>query len=470
VIVDLEPLEGTASLRSRFAQPGYLLTFVTERGKLMAQVAGGVLLLMLIFILLVPRSYTGKSVVLIDPRKQEAIKGDPVLSGIDPDDKIIETEVQMIQSRSIAQQVGEDLNLKADAYFMHPSGGLLHSIKSLIAGEDTVDDQNRIMTDNLLRGLDVERVGTSYAIQISWSGKSSEKAARIANQFAQRYVINQIDVKDAATSEVNRKIRDRLSDLRKQLADAEARQLAYRQRTGLISAMDANNHSMALAGLNEASALARAQAAEQRALLAAANRQRGEASPAAQASPAVQALRAQAASIGAQAAMLNARYGPQNPAVIQINEQQRQINALLGQEVNRAIRGAREAARSTANAASQRAGASDAALASVEGALGANAASLARLAALDREVAGLSTLYNTYLQRYNETGVNIGLQTPDARIVSRAVPSLNASFPNVPLLLALGILLAVFAAIGTAITAELILLLRMRRQEAALVA
>jgi polysaccharide biosynthesis transport protein len=470
VIVDLEPMEGTASLRSRFAQPGYLVTFVTERGKLMAQVAGGVMLLVLLFVLLAPRSYTGKSVVLIDPRKQEAVAGDPVLSGIDPDDKIIETEAQMIQSRSIAQQVGEDLNLKRDSEFMRGSGGLISSIKSLFAGEETVDDQNRIMTDKLLEGLDVDRIGTSYAIEVKWTGKDSAEAAKIANQFAQRYVINQIDVKDAATSEVNRKIRDRLTDLRKQLADAEARQLAYRQRTGLVSAMDAGNHSLTLSGLNEQAALARAEAAEQRALLAAANRQRGEAAPAAQASPAVQALRAQAATIGAQAAMLNARYGPNNPAVIQINEQQRQINAALNQEVSRAIRGAREAARSAAAAAAQKAGSSDGSLGSVQGSLGANSAALAKLAALDREVAGLSTLYNTYLSRYNETGVNIGLQTPDARVVSRAVPAFNASFPNVPLTLALGILLAIFAAVGAAIVAELILLLRMRRQEAVLVA
>ena len=470
MIVDLEPIEGSATLRQRFAQPGYIITFLHDRARLMAMVGGGVMLLFLLFVLLAPRSYTGKSVVLIDPRKQEAVAGDPVMSGIDPDDKIIETEEQMIQSRSIAQQVGEALKLKDDPNFMQRPGGVLHSLKALIAGSNVPDDPNRLMTDHLLKGLRVDRIGTSYAIQIGWTGKDSAQAARIANQFAQRYVINQVNVKDSATSEVNRKIRDRLTDLRQQLADAEARQLAFRQRTGLTSAMDAANHSMQLAGLGEASAVARAQAAEQRALAAAASRQSGAASPAAQASPAVTALRAQAATIGAQAALLNARYGPNNPAVIQINDQQREVNALLNQEVARSVAGAREAARSAASAASQRAGSSDASLAQARGALGSNSAALARLAALDREVTGLTTLYNGYLARYNETGVNIGLQTADARVVSQAVPSFNASFPNIPLVLALGIFLSVFAALGAAVIAELALLLRMKRQETALVA
>src|SRR5690606_7352666 len=110
-------------------------------------------------------------VVLIDPRKQEAVKSDPVLSGIDPDDKIVETEEQMIQSRSIAQKGGDDLNLKRDPAFTHPSIGILHSIKAMILGDDQPDDPNRVMTANLLGGLAVDRIGTSYAIRISWTGR-----------------------------------------------------------------------------------------------------------------------------------------------------------------------------------------------------------------------------------------------------------------------------------------------------------
>lgn len=473
MIVDLEPIEGAATLRDRFAQPGYLITFFSERGRLMAKVAGGILLAVILVILFAPRSYTAKSVVLVDPRKQEAIKTDPVVSGVNPgngslDDKVIESEEQMIESRSIAQQVGDDLNLKNDPNFSHY--GPLHWIKALIVGDDLPEDPNRIMTDNLLKGLDVDRIGTSYAIEIAWKGKDPVIAAKIANQFAKRYVTNQIDVKDRATAQVNRKIGDRLSQIRNQLADAEARELAYRQRTGLTTAMDVPNHSLELGNLSEAAALAKSDAAQQAALLAAANRERGAASPAAQASPAVQALRAQAAQIGAQAAQLNARYGPQNPAVIQINEQQREINAELNKEVARSISGAREAARAAATAAAERAGSANSSLGSATGLMGSNAVALAKLAALDREVTGLSTLYQTYQQRYNETGVNIGLQTPDARVISSAVPSLDASFPNIPLFLALGIFLAVFGALGTAIVAELLLLLRMKRQETALVA
>jgi uncharacterized protein involved in exopolysaccharide biosynthesis len=473
VIVDLEPIEGAATLRDRFAQPGYLITFLHERSRLMAKVAGGILLAVILFILFCPRSYTGKSVVLVDPRKQEAVKSDPVISGVNPgngslDDKVIESEEQMLQSRMIAQQVGTDLKLVSDPNFSHY--GPLHWIKALLVGDDLPEDPNRIMTDNLLKGLDVERVGTSYAIAVAWKGKDPIQAANIANQFARRYITNQVDVKDDATLQANQKIGRRLTELRNQLADAEARELAYRQRTGLTSAMDVPNHSLELANLNAAAAIAKSDAAQQAALLAAANRQQGAGAPAAQASPAVQALRAQAAQIDAQAAQLNARYGPANPMVIQINEQQRAMNAQLDQEVGQSIAGAREAAGAAAAGASQRAGSASSSLGAATGLMGSHNVALAKLAALEREVTGLSTLYQTYLQRYNETGVNVGLQTPDARIISRASPSLDASFPNLPLFAALGIFLAIFGALGTAIVAELLLLLKMKRQETALVA
>ena len=469
MIVDLEPLEGQAGLRNRFTQPGYLINFLTDRAKLMAMVAGGVLVLVLLYLLLAPREYTGKSMVLIDPRKQAPVTTDPVMSGLEPDAPIVETELQMITSRGLAEQVGRDLGLHRNPAFLAKSTGVIASIKDLVRG-DAPDDAIRVMTDRLLGGLKASRVGTSYAIQISWKGDDPTLAARVANQYAQRYIIEQIDVKDSATSQANVKLRDRLGEIRQQLADAEARLLAYKQRTGLVSAMDPGNNSLAIAGLNEQLAQARAQAAEQQALLAAAQRQRGATAPAAQASPAVQAIRAQSALVEAQAAQINARYGADHPLVQQVNQQRSEINRLLSQEIGRSITAAREAARATATAAAQRAGSSEASLSSVQGQFGRNSAATAKLAALEREVTGLATLYQSYLGRFNETGAEVGLQTPDARIISRAVPSLAASSPNIALTLALGILLAAFAALGAAIIAELLLFFRLKRQEAEIVA
>lgn len=469
MIVDLEPLEGQAAYRNRFTQPGYLINFLSDRARLMGIVAGGVMILVLLYLLLAPREYTGKSMVLIDARKQEAMTNDPVMSGVEPDAPIVESELQMITSRGLAEQVGKDLGLDRNAAFLAPSTGVLQFLKNILS-DGGPEDAGRVMTDRLLGGLKASRVGTSYAIQISWKGDDPTLAAQVANQYAKRYILNQIDVKDSVTSLVNTKLRDRLGEIRQQLSLAEGRLLAYKQRTGLVSAMDPGNSSLAIAGLNEQLAQSRAQAAEQQALYAAAQRQRGAAAPAAQASPAVQAIRAQSALVEAQSAQINARYGPDHPLVQQVNQQRAEINRLLNQEIGRSVSAAREAARATAMAAAQRAGASQSSLSTVQSQFGANTAASARLAALEREVTGLATLYQSYLGRFNETGAEVGLQSPDARVISRAVPSLSASSPNIALTLALGILLAAFAAIGAAIIAELLLFFRLKRQESQIVA
>ncbi|ATE64604.1 GumC family protein [Rhizorhabdus dicambivorans] len=469
MIVDLEPMEGSPAVRRRFAQPGYLFTFATERARLMGIVAGAVLALVLLYLLLATREYSARSMVIIDPRKQETTKSDPVLSGLEPDATVVETELQMLQSRSLAEQVGKDLGLDRDSSFVEPPSGLLHSLKSMVRGGEE-NDPNRAMTDKLLGGLKVARVGTSYAISINWSGDEPGLAARIANQYAQRYIINQVDTKDSATAQVNSKIRDRLDEIREQLTDAEAKVVAFRQKTGLISAMDPANSSIQISGLGQQMALARAQAAEQAALLAAAQRANGAASPAAQASQVIQALRAQQGGIEARAAELNTRYGPQHPLVQQVAEQQRDIQALIDGEVARANRAAQDAARAAASAAGSRAGSSASSLGAAQGSFAANNVATTRLAELERDAAALTALYQSYLSRYKETGVEVGMQTPDARIISRAVPPFDPSTPNVPLTIALGLLLALFAAIGAAIIAELMLFVKLKRDEAALVA
>jgi uncharacterized protein involved in exopolysaccharide biosynthesis len=419
--------------------------------------------------LLAPREYSGRSMVIIDPRKQEPTKSDPVLSGLEPDATVVETELQMLQSRSLAEQVGKDLGLDRDADFIQPPSGLLHTLKSIVRGEEE-DDPSRGMTDKLLGGLKVARVGTSYAISINWTGDDPNLAARIANQYAQRYIINQVDTKDSATAQVNSKIRDRLDEIRKQLADAEARVVAFRQKTGLISAMDPTNSSIQLSGLGQQVAMARAQAAEQAALLAAAQRASGASSPAAQASPAIQALRTQQGAIETRAAELNTRYGPQHPLVQQVAEQQRDMAAMIDREIARANRAAQDAARATASAAGSRAGSSASSLGAAKGSFAANNVATTRLAELERDAAALTELYQSYLSRYKETGVEVGMQTPDARIISRAVPPFDPSTPNIPLTLALGVLLALFAGIGAGIFAELMLFMRLKRNEAALAA
>lgn len=469
MIVDIEPLEGAPAVQRRFAQPGYLFTFASERARLMGIVAGAVLVMVLLYLLLASREYTGRSMVIIDPRKQEPTKSDPVLSGLEPDATVVETELQMLQSRSLAEQVGKDLGLDRDSEFVEPPSGVLHSLKALLRGEED-NDPNRAMTDKLLGGLKVARVGTSYAISIGWSGDEPGLAARIANQYAQRYIINQVDTKDSATAQVNSKIRDRLDEIRNQLADAEAKVVAFRQKTGLISAMDPANSSIQIGALGQQMALARAQAAEQAALLSAAQRANGAASPAAQASQAVQALRTQQGQIEARAAELNTRYGPQHPLVQQVAEQQRDIATMIAGEVARANRASQDAARAAASAAGSKAGSSASSLGAARGSFAANNVAATRLAELERDAAALTALYQSYLSRYKETGVEVGMQTPDARIISRAVPPFDPSSPNIPLTIALGILLALFAGIGAGIIAELILFMKLKRNEAALAA
>jgi capsular exopolysaccharide synthesis family protein len=73
---------------------------------------------------------------------------------------------------------------------------------------------------------------------------------------------------------------------------------------------------------------------------------------------------------------------------------------------------------------------------------------------LQRTADSLSTLYQTYLDRFKQTSSQQGIEQSDARVVSRAKLPTKASFPNVPLNAALGLVLAIAAALGATFLVE----------------
>ncbi|MBP0496240.1 GumC family protein [Pararoseomonas indoligenes] len=78
--------------------------------------------------------------------------------------------------------------------------------------------------------------------------------------------------------------------------------------------------------------------------------------------------------------------------------------------------------------------------------------------ALEREAASIRSLYESLLSRQKQVAAQVGVQQPDARIVSPAVPPARPAFPNKPLFLGVAAMLSAGAALGVA------LLLERRRQ------
>jgi len=91
---------------------------------------------------------------------------------------------------------------------------------------------------------------------------------------------------------------------------------------------------------------------------------------------------------------------------------------------------------------------------SVQGNLASNDSAQVQLRELEREAQASRTVYESFLQRYHELSDQGRLETSDVRIVSNATPPEAPSSPNVPLGVAIAVLVGLFAGVGLAVLLE----------------
>lgn len=391
--------------------------------------------------------YTAKSQVVIDARMQTAIDAragqGPVPKAADP--AMVDSEVEVIRSRALAETVVDTLGLQDDPEFNGTeSDGVFGIGKKIVDKPLPVRRQTAV--SRAMKALKVTRSGLTYVIDIQYTSTDPGKAARIANAFATLYVEQNLDVKARATGNASDVLSTRLSRLRQDVENAEAAVQNYKIQNNLLSASGSSLTEQEISRLNLDVATARTQQAEAEARYSTAKSQMarggtGEDVGEALSSAVVQNLRSQKATVSRQLADLQTRYGPRHPLVLQTQQQLADLENQIKQEVDRIISGLQ----ANVQISRQRTAAAQGNLSMSRSQLATNNAAEVRLNELDRTAAAARTLYESYLSRYKETTEKRGLDQSDARVLAQAVPPRASSFPNRPLFLSLGLALALSA-------------------------
>ena len=197
----------------------------------------GVASLGVTYLLVAPPKFTASTKILIG-----AQSGSPNLSnkdGIEPliNSSQIESEIQIVTSENVSRNVIETLHLDKDPQFLGERdgavGNLMKIVKPIILPiffslepqktyADANNDYNLLAALGIIqRNLQVERVGISYVVEISYSSTDRERSARIANAFADAYLDENNKAREHAFSQTSAWLRDRLTGLRAQAEDAE---------------------------------------------------------------------------------------------------------------------------------------------------------------------------------------------------------------------------------------------------------
>ena len=413
------------------------------------------------------KAYTASSTVMVDPKQLQLFQG-PRAAGVSSDlslsTEAVATQVELIQSRGTAEHVVDQLRLDQDPRFNTTAPGLrgqlMAKLARLMGGAEPAPltpEQKRQAIINLVQSrVNAARVGLTYVIGIAYTDAYPDRAAAIANAYADVYVAASLQNKSDATRQAGGYLNSRLDQLGRQAAaDAVAVQ-QYKVEHNLLGAANSTLTEQEISNLNGQIAAARAEAAADQARVNTARAQlskgsTGEDVGAALTSPVVQSLRSQRAQVSGQLAELNSRYGPRYPDIVKAQQQLADIDAQIKAEIHRVISNLQ----ATAQVSAGRLSSLEGTLNQSRGTLATDTRSQAGLIELQQKAQASQTLYDDYLSRFKEVAASAGTEQSDSRIVSQAQVPMAPSSPRVVLDIALGVIIAGVLGTIAAVIAEL---------------
>lgn len=442
-----------------------LIRLIDARRSLILRVALAVILCALAAAMVLPTTYSSSAVVILDARKNNVTELTAVLSQLAADPATMQNQLQILTSRDLAATVVERLKLQDDPEFnptlarpslMQLVGemlSLLHPrnwFASDMPAPGTLG-RDRII-DAFLSHISAEAQGLSTAVTVTAKSRDATKAALLANTLADAYVKAQLATKVNASAATTDWLNTRLQDLAQQLQAQQEAVQRYKAQNNLNDSAPGNSLvDQQMAAINAQVVQARSELAAKQAIKDQIDRLVASGNPAdigqIVTSQLIVQLRTQQAELLRQEADLNSRYGPLHPKIQGIQQQKRDQEFKITQEVNRLAASAASdvlVARAHLNSL----------LGSLGGTEGtARTQNMARiqLQALESNAASTRTQYETFVQRLRQTQNMDEVQTPESRVISPAPVPLSPSGPKRALIVGasipLGLLLGLLAAL-----------------------
>ncbi|MBH5369013.1 polysaccharide biosynthesis tyrosine autokinase [Bradyrhizobium glycinis] len=307
-----------------------------------------------VYLLTAPKRYTGTAVLLMDSRKMQGLQTQVGAAGDNPiDTAMVDSQVEVLKSETIASAVIKDLRLLDTPEFMREDAGLLGGLTDLFASffpeEKPSDDAlMRTAVGRIVNGLTIKRVAQSYVIEISYQSVSRDLAARIANAVAENYITDSLESKYQASRRAAVWLQDRLKELRAQASNAERAVVDYKAKNNIVDAGGRLLTEQQLAEINSGLTEARAKRAEAEAKLhritSILNADESDSQVIlndlatvndSMANPVITKLRQTYLDYAAKAADWSNRYGSNHLAVVNLRNQMREIRRSILDELRR---------------------------------------------------------------------------------------------------------------------------------------
>jgi exopolysaccharide transport family protein len=411
--------------------------------------------------------YTADTSILMEDRESPLTRPRDQTSDNTPelDQSAIQSQVEVLRSRDIANAVIDNLKLTGNPAFdpaRHPS--LLSSVMIALGIEENPTDatiRQRVM-DTYFSRLSVFPLQQSRVVGVEFTAPDPELAAQVANAVADAFVALQQQAKRESAVAATDWLQEEIQRLRGKVADAEQAVAAYQTKQGLYDVQSDGSgqvNTLSTQQLSDINAeLARARAAQAEATARAQSLQQlldegGSLDASAEVlnSPLIQRLRERQVALQAQIADLSTTLLPGHPRIRALKSQLDNLDAQIRSEAQKIL----ESLNTGARIAGARVASLEKSLNDAKADVSQSNEKSIELRALQREATAQRDLLESFLSRYREAAARTDTNylPADARIISRAVAPAEPSYPKKPML-------AIAAALAVLLIAIAILFMR----------
>lgn len=425
-----------------------------NRFLVIATVVGFVAIGILVTFLSTP-IYRATARIQIDLQAAKILEGSDVepSAAMQDSERYLQTQLDIIKSRGLARQVAEDLRLFRNNDFLAKMN--ITPTDQPRGVYNVVQARREQVLDALQKNLSVKLPVDSTVAGITFESPDRQLSARIANSFADKYIVGNLQRKYDTSTYAREFLDQQLRQTRQRLEESERAMIDYARSARLIDASSGEASGAQASGprslttsslvqLNQsyAQAIAARVAAEQKWREVAATPLMTL--PEVLASPAIQSLIQERSRLQSQYDQNAGRYRPEYPVQQQASAQIAAINRQIERLATSIRDGVRQqyevAQRQEAGLEQRLSGLKDTSLAEQDRSV--------RYNILRRDVDTNRTLYDALLQRFKEISAASRIASNNISIVDRADPPIGPVFPRPLLNIALALVTGLIVGVG----------------------
>src|SRR5581483_3506859 len=393
--------------------------------------------------LLVPKRYVATTTVLIGGRDEQSMTSET----FSPRERLgyLQTQMDLMTSGRVATRVARELKLAqrpgAREDFEHDTGG--------------IGDINEWIGADLLKHVKVDN-SASNVITLSYTAPSAKDASDIANGFARAYMETSLQLRTEPTREAAAWFEDQLKGLRAGVEKAQARLTAYQKEKGLIGVDERGDmESTRLAELSTQLLTARNATYEAQSRYKNASEviEKGgspESIPEVMSNSAITTAKSDLARATANLEQLANDLGPNHPAFIRAQGDVQAARERLAAETRKAVSGLQNAVLQSQKRETELKNA----LAAQQERLITMRDARVQLAVLTRDLESTQRAYDTALTRYMTSKVDSAARTTNVSQLTAAAQPVGPSYPKVPLIAGLSVVVGALFAAGVVFLLE----------------